>query len=169
MQFPSNLQHLFNRANANAVAAAASAGVGGGENGNASSSSSASEHNKDGGDLKEGSPSPKEAAGGPSASKRKKTASGSGGSTSSKDGSLSANMPPLVGCNGPDGPDKMGPALADKLGPLSIDHIEQMKEGLMPIPPGLLPSGPSPGELDDILQIRSVLCFSYFLPIKEAL
>ena len=60
-------------------------------------------------------------------------------------------MPPLVGCNGPDsggpnGPaDKLGPALADKLGPLSIDHIEQMKEGLMPIPPGLLPSGPSPG------------------------
>ena len=61
-------------------------------------------------------------------------------------------MPPLVGClqqnNGPDGPDRPDKLMVkqmDKLGPLSIDHIEQMKEGLMPIPPGLLPSGPSPG------------------------
>ena len=118
------------------AAAAASAGAGG-ENGNASSSSS--DHK----DEKEGSPSPKEAGAGPSSAKRKKTASGSGGSTSSKDGSVTtANMPPLVH-NGPDGPDKMA---MDKLGPLTIDHIEQMKEGLMPLPPGLLPpGGPSPG------------------------
>ena len=95
---------------------------------------------------------------GPSSVKRKKTASGSGGSTSSKDGSI-PNMPPLVGCpvQGPDGPpdsnggggsnrqhnmEKNIQAAADKLGPLSLEHIEQMKEGLMPIPPGLLPAGP---------------------------
>lgn len=133
--FPGAAQHLFNLQKTNNVVAAATSA---GENGNASSSSSSEHKDCD----KEGSPSPKE---GPSSAKRKKTASGSGGSTSSKDGSITTNMPPLVGCLQNNGPDKLMVKQMDKLGPLSIDHIEQMKEGLMPIPPGLLPSGPSPG------------------------